>query len=349
MKKKSKKSPLLFIGALSFATAIYAISSSSIPEKEWLEQRFPEKVDTEDSVWQVLPFGYTLGPWPTRFRNEPMVTKLSYAKGPPQKFLQSFTQLWQPIEAELTFLGPRTLVPEQTQDEWKACYEARWGCRKERNLILDYVQRGKPSSKNVTLTWFDHPEPDGPRGIHLQWDYEKYRIDDFVLFTRKGVAQGFELKTVKGPIGAEALQLFYQTLSSLKVSDDLSGSREWIQNKIKSVNLSEIQKISSPTVRLARWIEVQNWLFSVLSVDPTKVNPFFHLAGVTHLFTLDLIRLQNNHYENQESWILSAKPNLENLYRYSKDFEDSKIPEQIEALLQDVLLQQQRSLTVLKK
>ncbi len=341
---KSKKNFLLAVGLVFTVGAVAAFFNSSVPEIELLEQRFPQQVDTEGSIWQVLPFGYTLGPWPTRFRNEPIVTQLTYLKGPPQKFLQSITQLWQPVEAELTLMGPRTLVADKTQQDWKDCFISHWGCKADRNLVLDYAFHGKKSSEPVKITWFEHPEAEGPRGIHLERSFEKYRLDDFILFTRKGVAQGFELKTVKSPIGAEALQLFYQTLSSLKVNDDLSGSREWIQTKIKSVNLEEIKKISDSTKRLARWIEVQNWLFSLLSVDPTKVNPFFHLAGVTHLFTLDLIHLQKNHFENQESWILSAKPNLENLYRYSKDFEGSKISGQIDALLQDVLLQQQRSL-----
>ena len=87
----------------------------------------------------------------------------------------------------------------------------------------------------------------------------------------------------------------------------------------------------------------------MLSVDPTNITPFFHLAGVTHLLALDLIKLQTTYFENQESWILTTKPNLDNLLKYSQDFENDSIPKQIEALIQDVLLQQQKATSILKK
>ena len=258
-------------------------------------------------------------------------------------------QLWQPVEAELTLMGPKTLIEGKTQSDWKTCFESKWGCLSDRNLILDYASRGKPANAFKKATWFDHPELEGPRGVHLHWDFEKYRIDDFVLITSNGIAQGFEMKTVKSGIGIDALDLFYRTLASLKVNENLSNGREWIQNRIKSVNLSEVQNNPDSRRRLLKLIEVQNWLLSLLSVDPTKITPFFHLAGVTHLLSLELIRLQDHYFENQESWILSSKPNLESIYQYSKDFDDASLSKQIEVLLQDVLLKQQQSSNLLKK
>ncbi len=355
---KSKKLALIPLLLIVFVFAIGYVGfrffdSSRGPlngsiEKEWLERRFPEKVDTADTIWQVLPFGYTLGPWPNQFRNEPIVTKLTYSKGPPKKFLQSITQLWQPVEAELTMMGPKTIDPELKQSDWKDCFESSWSCKSPRVKLLEYVSGGKKDGQLNKVTWFDHLEPDGPRGLHLLWDFPKYRIDDFIVITESGIAQNFELKSVKSEIGDEARSLIYQTLGSLKVKEDLKASREWIQSRIRSVKLDEIQALGDRKQKLSRLIEIQNWLFSLLSVDPTEVTPFFHLAGVTHLLALELIKLQTTYFENQESWILSAKPNLDTLYQYSKDFEEVSIPKQIEALIQDVLLQQQKSSTALK-
>lgn len=350
---KSKKLAYLLMGALALGTLWYYRSSRNplfgMLEKEWLNQTFPEKVDTEDSIWQVLPYGYTLGPWPTQFRNEPIVTKLTYHKGPPKKFLQSITQLWQPVEVELSILGPKTLEEGTTQSKWKECFESHFTCNSKRSKILEYLAHQKDGGTLLSATWFDHLEVNGPRGVHLIWDHGKYQVDDFVLFTENGIAQGFELKTVKSDAGEEARALLYQTLGGLKVKEELSGSREWIQNKIRSVQLAQVQKIQNPKQRLLKLIEIQNWLFSLLTVDPTNVTPFFHLAGVTHLLALDLIKLQTTYFENQESWILSAKPNLDTLLKYSADFENASIPKQIEALIQDVLLQQQKATTLLKK
>lgn len=354
MKSKKLTQFASVLAGLLLLTAFWYYRSSKNPysgtlEKEWLNQSFPEKVDTEDSIWQVLPFGYTLGPWPTQFRTEPIVTKLTYHKGPPKKFIQSITQLWQPVEVELTLLGPKTLEEGTTQSKWKECFESHFTCNSKRNKILDYLAHQKNEGKLLKATWFDHLELQGPRGVHLIWDYSKYQVDDFVLITENGIAQGFELKTVKSETGEDARTLFYQVLGALKVKEELSTSREWIQNKIRSVQLAQVQKIQNPKIRLMKLIEIQNWLFSLLSVDPTNVTPFFHLAGTTHLLALELIKLPTTYFENQESWILSAKPNLDTLLKYSKDFEGNSIPKQIEALIQDVLLQQQRATTLLKK
>jgi len=381
---KSKKltiaSSVLVVAVSLGSLWLYRASQSPFSgtlEKEWLEPRFPEKIDTEDAIWQVLPFGYTLGPWPIQFRNEPIVTKLTYLKGPPKKFIQSMTQLWQPVEIELKLLGPKTISPGTTQLDWKKCFEAYWTCNSPRGKIMEYLAHKKDEGVLAQATWFDHPESAGPRGVHLVWDHPQYQIDDFVLFTEGGIAQGFELKTVKTDAGTEARTLLYQILGAMKVKEDLSNSREWIQGKIRSVQLAQIQRMQEPKLRLKKLIEIQSWLFSLLSVDPSQVTPFFHLAGVTHLFALDLLKLQTHYYENQESWILYARPNLNALQKYAEDFDaengaagastapgadsnaaagtvpgDSKniaVAKQIESLIEDVLLQQDKVTSSLKK
>lgn len=333
---------LLLIGTVS----LYFISRSPISgmlEKEWLNQNFPEKVDTEDSIWQVMPYGYTLGPWPTQFRNEPIVTKLTYSKGPPTKFLQSITQLWLPVEVELKLMGPKTLTENMKQLDWKNCFESHWTCNSPRKKILEYLAHKKDDGKISKSSWFDHLEANGPRGVHIVWDYPKYQIDDYVVITENGIAQGFELKSLKSEAGEEARALLAKVLGSLKVKEDLPGNRDWIQGKIRSVQLVQLQRMPDRKEKLMKLIEVQNWLFSLLTVDPSQVTPFFHLAGVTHLLTLELIKLQTVYFQNQESWILSAKPNLDTLLKYANDFENPTITKQIEDLIQDVLLQQQKA------
>lgn len=353
---KSKKLTILsvILAVLLVGASIWMYRVSRNPlcgtlEKEWLDQRFPEKIDTPDSIWQVLPFGYTLGPWPMLFRAEPVVTKLTYHKGPPSNFIQSFTQLWQPVEIELTFAGPKTLDKAMNQAQWKTCFESHFTCNLPREKVMDYIHHKKDEAKVEKITWFDHLEANGPRGVHVVWDYPKYRIDNFVIITENGIAQGFELKSVKNDRGDEARSLLYQTLGSLKVKEDLEGSRDWIQNKIRSVNLSAIQKMPLQKERLAKLIEIQTWLFSLLSVNPTEITPFFHLAGVTHLLAMDLTKLKTTYFENQEAWILTAKPNLDTIFKYSQDFNNPGITMQIDALIQDVLLQQQKSSGLLKK
>jgi hypothetical protein len=356
MKSKNLTLKATLAGSLLVVTALIIDRySGSIPtalkgvlDKEWIDTRFPEKIDTEDSTWQVMPFGYTLGPWPTEFHQEPILTKVNYIKGPPKKFIQSITQLWMPVEVELTLMGPKTISSDLHIQDWKECFESTWGCRSARQKLLDYVIAGKEGGKLETATWFDHQEADGPRGVHLLWKFPQYRIDDYILLTENGIAQAFELKTVNTNWGNDARNLLVQTLGSLRVREDLKNSREWIQNRIRTVNLDQIRTLSDPKKKLLKLIETQNWLFSLLSVDPSQVTPFFHLAGVSHLLALELIRSKSPVFENQESWILSAKPNLDALLKFSKDFNEDTIPKQIEALIQDVLLEQQKSTSTRK-
>ncbi len=343
---------MLVLLALTGAFRLYLNQRAPLAgalEKEWLERRFPEKVDTEDAGWQVLPFGYTLGPWPDRFRNEPIVTKLTYIKGPPKKFIQSITQLWRPVEAELTMMGPKTIIGGMKQGEWKNCFESSWSCSPQKRKLYELVSSDKSDGVLEKSTWFDHLEPDGPRGVHLHWNFPKYRIDDFIILTENGIAQNFELKTVKSEVGNDARTLLYLTLGSLRVNENLQSSREWVQNRISAVNLDGIRSQKDAKTKLTRLIHAQNRLFSMLTIDPTQVAPFFHLAGVTHLFALELMKLESAYFENQESWILNAKPNLDSLLKYSKDFGEDSVPKQIEALIQDVLLQQSRGSTDSRK
>ena len=184
------------------------------------------------------------------------------------------------------------------------------------------------------------------RGVHFTLDLGTTILDRYTILTEKGVAQNFTLQYVKTPVGIEGRELFVKTISGLKIKDDLLPARAWIQSKIKDVKLGDIRALPDQKVRLGELIKVQNWIFSLLSVDPTQLAPFFHLAGVTHMLSLDLLKAKENTYENQEAWILNSRPLLETLILYARDFEkntpnSTSAIRNMEALLSDVLLLQQ--------
>ncbi|MBC7396200.1 MAG: hypothetical protein H7333_02060 [Bdellovibrionales bacterium] len=343
---KSKKAPLILLFLVVLAAFAYFFLLKSHPathalEKEWLENQFPEKLD-EDTV---LPFGYTLGPWPKTFGGDPIVTKLTYQKGPPVKFIQSLVQVWRPVEIELEIMGPKTIRPELNADGWRKCFESAFNCVSEKKeyLAAIYPEAGSRDDAKVTLTWFDSMDPLAARGTHLKVEMGTYQIDRYTVITEKGATQTFSMKSIRNPVGAEARELLVKTISSLKVKEDLQSAREWIQNKIKTVKLDDVKKITDPKLRLARLIQIQNWIYSVLTVDPTQVAPFFHLAGVTHLLAMDLLHNEKKYFDNQEAWILSLRPLFETLIAYAKDFPNSEAEvKNIEALLQDVLYEQNK-------
>lgn len=353
---KSKKlifgvvgSILLILFIATTGLHLYAGVFGDSIKTEAIENQFPDQVDVDDALrgpsWVTLPYGYTLGPWPTRFHEAPIVMKLTYQKGPPQKFIQQMTQVWDPINAELSLEGPKTPVAEMQNKAWKKCFSASYRCLKSKkkfyNLTLQDLEKWKSNSWKVT--WFESLDPLAPKGIHARLELPKFIIDRFVVITEQGVTQNFTLKTIREPIGLEAQLLFYKILGAMKVKDDLSNARAWIQAKLQSVKLTQTQQITSPKLKYARLILIQNELFSQLSVNPTQVAPFFHLAGVTHLLAVNLLKNKVKAYEQQDAWLNQSQPLLDSILKYVKDFPNSTAEEKnIESLLQDLILLEQK-------
>jgi hypothetical protein len=362
-KNARRRSKMMFLTAAALLVAggvFYAFQSSSplthALSIEWIDNSFPEKIDEEPNPnptaetqsWTILPFGYTLGPWPNFFQGEPIVTKLTYQKGPPKKFIQTLIQVWRPVEVELSIEGPRTLDTKLTANEWKKCFGSQFLCRSDKKKFLSYAYPDllKNPKTPITITWFESLDPMAAKGVHFHLDAESYSIDRYTVITDRGALQNFSLKYVKNEVGEQAKALFTKIMGGMKVKDELSGSRIWIQNKIQSVQLNQIRAISDPKLRMLKLIQVQNWIFSLLSVDPTLIAPFFHLAGVSHMLAMDLLKSKTRQFESQEAWILNSKPLLETLIKYANDFptgpESQQAIKNMEALLQDFLLTQER-------
>jgi hypothetical protein len=341
---KSRKA-LLAIFTLSALGALYFFFHSSPLESSLpteLLTRTPIEKPTPEST---LPFGHTMGAWPKTFRGEPIVTRLTYLKGPPLKFIDQMIQVWRPVEVELTLFGPKTLSPSLTLEDWRACFRKEFGCSHEKNLFWSKVfpERKTHDQDLIQASWFESAEKTGPRGVHLAIKSKTYQIDRFAMITPKGTTQIFSLKTVLSPIGLEARELFFNTIAGLTVSDDLTPGRKLIEARLKSVNIEAIKKIENPKDRLQQLILVQNWIYSHLSVDPTSIDSFYHLAGITHRLAMDLMNTQERFFENQEAWILSFQPLLGTLIQYAHDFPNSEnAAKSMESLLEDFLLKQSK-------
>jgi hypothetical protein len=357
---KSKKA-LVFVAMLGLIVGFFAYQRfTSTPFFKALPIEWIENIDTvtkndtnEGGTWEIIPFGYTLGAWPVYFQGEPIVTKMTYQKGPPVKFIQSMTQLWRPVEIELTLEGPHTPNPKLKMMDWKNCFSSSMLCKGDKKDFLKAVTQSYPAfrtRKEAEVTWFDSLDPLGVRGVHFHLDAKTYSVDQYTILTDSGIAQSFILKYVNNPVGLEARSTFGRVLSGLKVKEDLGSARAWIQNKIEGVKLDQIRSVQSAKLRMVRMIQVQNWIFSLLSVDPSSVMPFFHLGGVTHMLAIELLKVEQKGneklFENQEAWALNSKPLLDTLLAYVKDFPEStertNAVKNLEALLQDLLLIQQK-------
>ena len=308
----------------------------------------PEQLDQAGGNWRTLSFGYHLAPWPVSFRGEPVVTTLNYEKGPPIKFISEWVQVWSPGSVELSIEGPRTPSPGMTALDWKSCLGSPF-CVGKKNEFVDSVLRDllKEKSQLKEVAWFESDALQAARGVHLHFEIAGRRLDRYVVITNGGVAQNFTLKTNHDDAGDEGRLMMETILHGMTVTDTIDASRAWISGRIKAVDLNQIRSIVDSKNRYARLFEVQNLLCSQLAIDPRFVAPYFHLAGVTHLLGVSLLKEKKVYFKNQESWILLIQPVLSSLVQYVGDFPEGTEKEKgeraaalanMEALQQDFLL-----------
>ncbi|NDG83623.1 MAG: hypothetical protein EBX52_01125 [Proteobacteria bacterium] len=322
------------------------IHGALIPEP--LTASIPEHLDQESGEWRTLSYGFHLAPWPILFRGEPFVTTLTYDRGPPAKFISEMIQVWSPGSAELVIEGPRTPVPGMGALEWKSCLGSPF-CVSNKNRFVDSLLRDLAGERDrlKTMSWFEADSLQGARGLHLEFTAGDHRIDRYVVITNAGSAQNFTLKTDLKEAGAEARKVFETILRGMTLNDSIDASRDWISSRMKGVDLNRIQSIPDPKARYLRLFEVQNLLCSQLAIDPRFVAPYFHLAGVSHLLGVSLLKEKKTHFRNQESWILQVQPLLSTLIQYVGDFPEGTEKQKgergaalanMESLLQDYLL-----------
>jgi hypothetical protein len=315
---------------------------------ETFAAKIPQQLDVQGGNWRTLSFGYHLAPWLVSFRGEPVVTTLNYEKGPPTKFVSEWIQVWSPGSVELSIEGPRTPSAGMTALDWKNCLGSAF-CITAKNRLIDSVLRDlvKEKGQLKELTWFESDALQAARGIHLHFEIGGRRWDRYVVFTNNGIAQNFTLKTNHDEAGDEARLMMDSILQGMTVSDTLDSSREWIASRIKTIDLNQVRSISDSKTRYIRLFEVQNLLCSQLAIDPRFVAPYFHLAGVTHLLGVSLLKEKKVYFKNQESWSLLIQPLLSSLVQYVGDFPEGTEKQKgeraaalanMEALQQDFLL-----------
>jgi hypothetical protein len=341
-----------------YRTGVFKAENAPMP-LENIASFFPESIDQTHSPYVTLAFGYTFGPWPKQFLDQPIVMKLPYQKGPPDQFIPKMTAVFAPIDAELQIDGPRTALAPNSQKalsdiEWKVCFSSRFSCVGDKKAFhktfYQDLSRWREGSKKDRLdySWFESDDPRGARGVHVHYQNTSIAVDRYILLTESGSGQSFTLKTTRTEVGESAREVFQKILGGLRVSTDLSNARAWTREQLKQVSLAKVRRFTPLAVRLSELIRIQTLLYSQLSIDPTQADAFLHLAGVTHLFGMDILKTREKIWESQEAWTKEIQPTLRTLMRYVRDFSTDTTPNRdaiqknIEALLQDVLLLEKR-------
>ncbi|MGZ6311760.1 MAG: hypothetical protein ACXWOH_14080, partial [Bdellovibrionota bacterium] len=240
--------------------------------------------------WQVLPFYYSMGGWPSTFRGHAVVHSLPYEKGPPKVFIAHIRAIWEAPDTALTYEGPRTPLRVTDRSEFETCLLAPSGvqllvrgftCFELREALLGRhleEMRAAVSPQSWVMQWFLIENPAIPReeqaqGVFLRAEGAAKTQERFILITARGTNQAFILDTPSGENGEEARALFERAVRSLRVSDELGPGRAWVDRQIETV---------TPHGGAAPSAEVLSahaaLLLSKISVEPAVFDSYFLLG-----------------------------------------------------------------------
>jgi hypothetical protein len=210
-----------------------------------------------------------------------------------------------------------------------------------RKRALDvYIQEAQAyGPKQWKLKWFqvkdrglypgnapNKSEEDQTQGIYLRATSETQIMDRWVLINAHGTHQSIVLIRPNSNEGESAYSFIDQSIRSIKMDHQLESGRELINQALSEIDLDEIQKESNLNTRLNRLLDIQTLLISKLSLEPSSMETFFHLAGTSSLL---IQKPDPKHF----FWTSLAQSNLKASYLYARDLapQDPKTA-QIQAL-----------------
>jgi len=152
------------------------------------------------------------------------------------------------------------------------------------------------------------------RGIHIRAESERLIEDRYIVITPARSHQTIRFSRSPSPALVETESLFLAALGAQQVQPDISENRAWADQLIASVELHSLKALeSSPEQWAVRAAEIEAFLVAKLSVEPTAVEPFFHLGGLASLFARHGQRTKN------PSWSQNADALLQSVIRYARD------------------------------
>ncbi len=270
--------------------------------------------------WLTTPFFYSLGSWPKTFHEKPVFYTLTYEVGPPKHFLAHITAHWDSPDIQLILEGPKTPPDSGTQESLKNCilnlnsYDCLILRENALSRHINEIQAKHPESfqqrlqlsSSWTLKWFTVPSalipPENqPQGIYLSAAGEDWIEDRFIFIHSNGIHQTLILERTPG--SRDAFEVLQKIVGSLRIFNELDSGRDWVNEKLKGVQLSPLE--NSPFF-LEKLTEIQALLVSKISLDPGSLDAYYHLAGTTFMLLHKLPRS-------------FARTNLEAISRFAFD------------------------------
>ncbi len=328
----------IFSSAIGAAREVYwkhpALLTASV---EPLTGLTDEEANDAEAQFILLPAFYSLGLWPREFEAKPVFYQLPYAKGPPLQFIPKIVAKWDAGNIAVELEGPKTPAKAPPRELLKHCLTHDWfvsqdspafnqSCLEIRDQSLSrHIRelRALTHARNWQISWFEvknteYPESEQPQGVHLTAVGAHTYAERYIAITARGTHQSFNLISNRLDQSKDkASRLLSQSVRSLRVSDELNTGKTFIDQQLGSTNLSEIESETDPRKFALQLLSVQAFLMGRISVDPSSIESFYHLAGTVSLMVNRAKVLQNS------EWTSTAKPLLRNITAYIKDLKST--------------------------
>lgn len=340
----------IFLTAASLAWALSGLNSGVLSHPLWRTDgaRQLDAAMPADSFpatrWAVGAFYYSLGAWPTEYRDQPVFHLIPYEKGPPERFPGKVFARWDPPYAVVMIEGPKTPAGEIPRDRLRECILHSFlpGCARVRDLSLSRhiaeIQSalGDRRAMQWKVQWLTIRQPALPeaqwtQGFWIEGRNATTAQHRFVAITPNGTHEAFALTTQADAqrisAAAEALTTFERALQGLRFSDQLGHGRVWIDQRLSEIRLAELERTTDPAARLKLLAEVQFLLAAKITVEPGEFATYYHYGGLGTL----LLRHASLFPADPAvaTWTTAAKPTIEAAAQFARDLapEDARTKE----------------------
>ena len=280
--------PLCLIGTLCLSAGVSMILATSDPmTKRWKSADVPlDEALLKNTSLTYLPFAYLLTPIPASFENDPILWELPYLKGPPKSFVGRVELQWsEEWQNRMAFSGPLSFPRTVKVSDLVDCLGRFFGCGADRHELLQKHLKLRSDFNEIfeTAIWrIENPllkPEERPIALYVRGTSAKdpKRLREVALILNGNLAlQTVSLDQKISPLNEKNSAFFRSVISNIRMTGDLAASRAWVNAK-----LAEFQPSGEPTI--PQISEAEKLLLSKLSVDPTQLEPFYHLFRFSEL------------------------------------------------------------------
>lgn len=337
----SFKSPLPFLmlgAALTLSSSVVWILAANDPTlKKWNVVALPLSENVLKSPDLVtVPFSYLLAALPSKIGKEDLLWELPYLKGPPKSFIGRIDLIWNETDQnKISFSGPLTFSKNTSSNQLLNCFNKFFGCSELRDEIFKkHLKINELFSEISTMEILrienkELKENEIPYFLYLKGKSKTSigKTLEVALAINPNLSfQQISFEQRKSLVSESTL--FKSLLTVMRFSQELNAPRLFIDDKLSLFNQNSALN-EKPT--LSEIILAEKLLLSKLSVDPTQLEPFYHLFRFSEMEYQVALKEKNLLSSARTRRLMSA------LLKYAKDIQpDHAFTKEMEQILASI-------------